>query len=65
MTLWQSLFPTCYSSENENVQDIPEVKYCFNTITVPMCTEFPIPSCGEVFLILFGEFPRFVGRYCT
>ena len=28
-------------------------------------TEFPIPSCREVFQILFREFPRLVGRYCS
>ena len=29
------------------------------------CTEFPIPSCREVFRIIFMEFPRLVGRYCS
>ena len=28
-------------------------------------TEFPIPSYGAVFQILFKEFPRLVGRYCS
>ena len=27
-------------------------------------TEFSIPSCGEVLLILFREFPRLVASYC-
>ena len=29
------------------------------------CTEFPIPSCREVFRNSFREFPRLVGRYCS
>ena len=28
-------------------------------------TEFPIPSCIEVFRISFREFPRLVGRSCS
>ena len=30
-----------------------------------MGTEFPIPSCREVFRKNFREFPRLVGRYCS
>ena len=30
-----------------------------------LSTEFLIPSCREVFWIIFREFPRLVGRYCS
>ena len=35
------------------------------TIGCNVSTEFPIPSCREVFWKSFREFPRLVGRYCS
>ena len=35
------------------------------TNKVTMKTEWPIPSCREVFRKRFREFPRLVGRYCS
>ena len=32
---------------------------------VRVYTEFPIPSCREVFRKSYREFPRLVGRYCS